>query len=386
MKRKNRVDRGGRQGLRGALSALSLFSGAGGMDLGVKQAGFQILACVEIDPYCCETLRANFELESRVIESDVRVIDPVQLRRELDLREGELDLLCGGPPCQPFSQIGKRGGVQDERALLLFEMVRFAETFRPKSIFIEQVKGLMTAAGADGQRGSIFAELLQRLEKLGYVAHWQVLNSADYGVAQRRERLILVATRGGLSFGLPEPTHGRSPDSNALLPLVPYVGVGEALRDLRSRPPVLNGHVPPDSHVDVTPDGQRRRIHDVPEGQWLAAQLHLPVEIRRTLKRKDTTKFRRLSRSEPSLTLRCGEIFFHPLQDRYLTPREYMRLHGFPDDHVLRGPVRSRSGQAKYLDQHRQVANSVPPPVARAVATNIRCGITRTRDEVVRQV
>jgi DNA (cytosine-5)-methyltransferase 1 len=82
-------------------------------------------------------------------------------------------------------------------------------------------------------------------------------------------------------------------------------------------------------------------------------------------------KFRRLSFSEPSLTLRCGEIFFHPVEDRYLTPREYMRIHGYPDDYVLKGPIRSRSGRVRHLDQHRQVANSVPPPVAYAISKQI---------------
>ncbi|MFO0108808.1 MAG: DNA cytosine methyltransferase, partial [bacterium] len=80
---------------------------------------------------------------------------------------------------------------------------------------------------------------------------------------------------------------------------------------------------------------------------------------------------RRLSFSEPSLTLRCGEIFFHPVEDRYLTPREYMRIHGYPDNYFLKGPVRGRSGKVRYLDQHRQIANSVPPPVAYAIATEI---------------
>jgi DNA (cytosine-5)-methyltransferase 1 len=93
-----------------------------------------------------------------------------------------------------------------------------------------------------------------------------------------------------------------------------------------------------------------------------------PSEVKGRLTKKDTTKFLRLGRKKQSNTLRCGEIFFHPTQDRYLTPREYMRLHGFPDDYILQGPIRGRSGSVKNLDQHRQIANSVPPPVARALA------------------
>ncbi|HEX2372826.1 MAG TPA: DNA cytosine methyltransferase [Actinomycetota bacterium] len=336
--------------------ALSLFSGAGGMDLGVRQAGFRVLASVELDPHCCASLRANAEPETKVLEADIRTVAADALRDELGLRPGELDLLFGGPPCQPFSQIGKRGGAVDPRASLLFEILRFAEALRPKAVLVEQVKGLLGA-------GALFGRLLDGLRDLGYEPTWDVLNAADYGVPQRRQRLIVVALGKGRRFALPAPSHGAAR---------PQVTVGEALAGLGRRPPRLSGQVPDGSHVDVTPEGQQRRISHVPEGQWLAAQLGAPPEIRQTLKRKDTTKFRRLSRSAPSLTLRCGEIFFHPLEDRYLTPREYLRLHGYPDWYRLRGPVRSRSGQARQLDQHRQVANSVPPPLALAVAERIR--------------
>lgn len=339
------------------LRAVSLFSGAGGMDLGVRQAGFRVLASLELDPHCCASLRANAEPGTRVLEADIRAVGAEALRDELGLRPGQLDLLFGGPPCQPFSQIGKRDGAVDPRASLLFELVRFAEALRPRAIFVEQVKGLLGA-------GAVFGRLLEGLRGLGYEPTWGVLDAADYGVPQRRQRLIMVATRDGGGLALPEPTHGG--------PATPHRTVGEALAGLGRRPPRLNGQVPAGSHVDVTPEGQRRRISFVPEGQWLAAQLGAPPEIRQRLTRKDTTKFRRLARSAPSLTLRCGEIFFHPLEDRYLTPREYLRLHGYPDSYRLRGPVRSRSGQARRLDQHRQVANSVPPPLALAVAERIR--------------
>src|ERR1017187_10150946 len=89
------------------------------------------------------------------------------------------------------------------------------------------------------------------------------------------------------------------------------------------------------------------------------------------LTKKDKTKFRRLSRNEPSITLRGGEAFYHPVEDRYLTPREYMRLHGYPDDYLLKGPIRGRTGTVRNLDQHWQVANSVPPPVAKYIAEAI---------------
>lgn len=159
-------------------------------------------------------------------------------------------------------------------------------------------------------------------------------------------------------------------ETGSLFGLTPYVTVGEVLTGLK--PPTHKTEQAHDiCHVDVTPAGDRQRIHGVPEGSFLAGQHHLPKEQRRNLTAKDTTKFLRLARNRPANTLRCGEIFFHPNEDRYLTPREYMRIHGYPDDYTLRGPIRGRSGRVRELDQHRQVANSVPPPLAQAIGQEI---------------
>lgn len=356
------------------MTAVSLFSGAGGMDIGVMQAGFDVLACIEIDPNCCKTLRAAVEREKRdteVIEGDIREIDPSRLMKELGLKPGELDLLCGGPPCQAFSQIGKRQSLFDERGMLLFEMTRFAEVFRPKAILIEQVKGLLNAPSQDGKPGGVFELLIDELQKLDYVPKWKIVLAADYGVPQKRQRVFIISTLKPNGFEFPPPTHGTDKQSVSLFPLPLHVTAGEAIKGLK-KPMMANGHIPEDSHLDVTPEGDKRRIHGVPEGSHLAKELHLSVEQRCNLSKKDTTKFRRLSRLEPSITLRCGEIFFHPTEDRYLTPREYMRLHGYPDNYLLKGPIRGRSGRVRHLDQHRQVANSVPPPVARMLAESIR--------------
>jgi len=108
--------------------------------------------------------------------------------------------------------------------------------------------------------------------------------------------------------------------------------------------------IPDDSHYDVTPKRDSERIHGVPEGKILSSQTHLPKEQICGLTKKDTTKSLRLSRTKPSNTLCGGETFFHPPEDRYLMPREYMRIHGYPDSYVLRGPIRGRSGTVKDLD------------------------------------
>jgi DNA (cytosine-5)-methyltransferase 1 len=363
--------------LKNAKSAISLFSGAGGMDIGIREAGFRILAEIEFDEHCCATLKANAERQqtsARIYQADIRTIDPQVLMKDLSLKSGKLDLLFGGPPCQAFSLIGKQLGLRDERGLLLFEIIRFAEALQPKVILLEQVKGLLSSKGSENRRGEVFEKFLSKLEAINYTPKWRVILAADYGVPQLRERLFVVATRGHNGFLFPERTHAPLEECNGLFHYEPYVGIGKVINKLGKPEPKIQGktvYEKLDSHVDVTPARDRERIAQVPEGSYLAGQTHLGEELRRGLSPKDTTKYLRLHRKRPSNTLRCGEIFYHPTEDRYLTPREYMRIHGYPDDYILKGPIRSRTGTVRNLDQHRQVANSVPPPLAKILAEQI---------------
>lgn len=358
------------------LVAISLFSGAGGMDIGVQQAGFDILSCLELDKHCCDTLRENILREGRktkVYEGDIREYSPEQILKDLHKKPGEIDLMFGGPPCQAFSQIGKQLSLMDERGLLLFQMIRYASVIQPRAIMMEQVKGLLTAKDLSGKRGGVFEQFIKELEDLDYVPKWRIMLAADYGVPQLRERVFIVATKKPNGFQFPNPTHSKPSEMMDLFGLPPYVTVGEVIGDLGE--PILkteSSEIPDDSHYDVTPRRDRERIHGVPEGKNLSSQTHLPKEQIGGLTKKDTTKFRRLDRNKPANTLRGGEIFYHPLADRYLTPREYMRIHGYPDSYVLRGPIRGRTGTVKDLDQHRQIGNSVPPPLAKAIALKVK--------------
>ena len=358
------------------LNAISLFSGAGGMDIGVLQAGFTIRACIEIDKNCCNTLRKNIARENRntvVYEGDIKTFEPLSILKDINLSKGQIDLIFGGPPCQAFSQIGKQKSLEDERGELLFQIIRFAKEISPKAIMIEQVKGLLKAKDLLGNQGGVFHKFINNLEELDYVPKWKIMLAADYGVPQLRERVIIVATKKPNGFLFPQKTHSSLKDIGGLFSLKPYITVGEVLNNLPSLAKKDNNDpIPTNSHYDVTLKRDRERIHYVPEGMWLSSQTNLPKEILGNLTKKDTTKFLRLDRSRPSNTLRGGEIFFHPTEDRYLTPREYMRIHGYPDDYVLCGPIRGRSGTVRDLDQHRQIGNSVPPLLAKLVAENIK--------------
>jgi DNA (cytosine-5)-methyltransferase 1 len=173
-------------------TSISLFSGIAGLDSGLHKAGFEPIFCAEIDPNAQATLKlwlSEQGIES-VVASDVTQINPHNLRRDLELMPGELDLLAGGSPCQSFSLIGRRGSLIDERGLLLFQMVRYAEAFMPKVVLIEQVKGLKSAPCLKNKKGGVLENLIRNFQELGYTVSYEVLRAADFGVPQIRDRLF----------------------------------------------------------------------------------------------------------------------------------------------------------------------------------------------------
>lgn len=340
--------------------ALSLFSGAGGLDIGVDAAGFKTICAVEFDPHSASTLRRNTHAKT-VWQVDVRALDADRTAEALALRPGDLSLLHGGPPCQPFSQIGKRAGVADPQGQLVFELVRFAEALRPVAVIIEQVPRFLNAAYSGSEL--IRDVLADRFRAIGYDLYAAVLDAVDHGVPQRRKRAIIVCVPSGQSYRFPAAEVFKEPAT-----------VGDAIDNLP--PAVKIGAVPlAPNHIDITPQRDRMRISYVREGEWLAKTVGAPPDIVQRLTAKDSTKFRRVDRRLPSLTLRCGEALYHPVEDRYLTPREAARIQGFPDRHVFVGPIRRRTGVVRNLDQHRQIANAVPPPLAAAVAASVKVSL-----------
>ena len=340
-------------------SAISLFAGAGGLDIGVDAAGFRTVCAVELDPHCVSTLLRNARSKA-VWQVDVRALDPKGMGTSLELKPGELGLLHGGPPCQPFSQIGKKAGIKDPRGQLAFQMVRFAKTAQPAAVLIEQVPKFLDAPATHDM--TMLDVLSDEFAHIGYDLQATVLDAADCGVPQKRKRAIIVAVPKGQAFEFPLVGQ-RQPTT-----------VGEAINDLPDA-------VPPDceplapNHIDITPPRDRHRISFVAEGEWLSKAKGAPPDVVQRLTPKDSTKFRRLHRDQPALTLRCGEALYHPFEDRYLTPREAARIQGFPDTHIFVGPVRRRTGIVRDLDQHRQVANAVPPPLAKSVAAMVKSAL-----------
>lgn len=200
-------------------TALSLFSGAGGMDLGFEKF-FDIKAAIEFDKFSCETLRQNFK-DVQVIEGDIRNV------QGKDVAPQGIDFIFGGPPCQPFSAAGKQRGVKDPRGMLVDEYLRLVDELKPKYFVLENVQGLVY-----NQKGGALSYILESAAAIGYETEWKVLNSANFGVPQSRMRLFVIGRKIGLpAIGFPAPTHSSDSDQPDLF-TAPFVTVGEALKGL----------------------------------------------------------------------------------------------------------------------------------------------------------
>lgn len=182
-------------------STIELFAGAGGLALGIEEAGFQTLGLVEFDKDAADTLKCN-RPKWRVICDDIANISCLDLQKYFDLERGELDLLSGGAPCQSFSYAGKRLGLEDARGTLFYHYAKFLEQLQPKMFLFENVKGLLTH-----NRGRTYKTITDIFESTGYTIQKKVLNAWDFGVAQKRERLITIGIRNDLgdhiSFDFP---------------------------------------------------------------------------------------------------------------------------------------------------------------------------------------
>lgn len=194
------------------LPVISLFSGAGGLDIGFERAGFSIAVAIEIDPSCCDTLKTN-RPDLPIINRDITGVSSEEILTTAELRPLEAALVIGGPPCQSFSLAGLRKGLDDERGKLLFEFVRVVRETLPFGFVFENVKGLKSWDSGRALK-LLIEELSKPIEYDGTtyiytIADPKVLNAVDYGVPQFRERLILVGNRGGLDFTYPA-TIGKS--------------------------------------------------------------------------------------------------------------------------------------------------------------------------------
>lgn len=319
------------------IKGIELFAGAGGLALGLEEAGIHGQTFVEFDKSACKTLRKN-RPDWNVIEGDIATVD-------FKKYHGKIDVVSGGAPCQAFSYAGKRLGFGDTRGTLFAEFARCLKEVEPKMFLFENVKGLLTH-----DKGRTFKTIIHEFESLGYEAKYKVLNAAYYGVGQKRQRLIVIGIREDLKdkiiFNYPEPSESMT-----------------VLRDVLQNVP--------ESPYQPYSENKRRVMELVPAG---GCWVDLPEEVAKEYMGKSYHSgggrrgmARRISWDEPCLTLttspsqkqteRC-----HPDETRPFTVKEYARIQSFPDEWKFEGSL---------SEQYKQIGNAVPVELARRLGVEI---------------
>lgn len=363
---------------------ISLFSGALGLDLGLARAGFSLRAVAECDEGALESIDLNLKrvshrpvvrVSEKLTEGNVAQVCQEIVRRAR-LKVGAVGVLAGAPPCQPFSTAGRRLSLKDERASGFDIMFRAIELLRPRYFVIENVRGVMSAAlkhrplidrgtgspplKPSEEHGSAFRRILRQLTELcgatGYCATWGVLNAADFGVAQKRERLVIIGTSDGKSIW-PEPTHS----DRGRVGLHPWANLRSALVGLAEN----------DSRYLAFNENTRQYLRLIPQGgNWRS----LPARVQERAIGGAYHSWggrsgflRRLTWNEPSPTVTNNPrgratMLCHPTKARPLSIRECARIQGFPDDWEFSGSI---------TEQYRQIGNATPVGLGEAIGRAI---------------
>lgn len=267
---------------------LSLFSGAGGLDIGLEQAGFRTLGQVEMDDDSVGTLRLHAEAKAqppRIYHCRLEDLDPREVRKELGLERGDLTLLAGGPPCQPFTTAGLRKAINDRRASsAISTMLEFLGEFEPSAVLVENVDGILSAAldhrplkdrGGDNPpleweetKGSFLHWFLTELGGRGYSVSWGVLEAADHGVPQMRQRAFMIGIRGDRPCYLPQPSYGQPG-------LPPYRTLADALADIEEIGPVQPlSDRKTEVFAEIPPGGNWRNLTEERQRETMGAAYH----------------------------------------------------------------------------------------------------------------
>ena len=362
-----------------AYKVVDLFAGVGGLSYGfAHDPAFEIIAANEILKPMADAYSQNHP-NAKVYNKDIKDFSIEDLTRDFGIKRGDIDVVVGGPPCQAYSTVGKRL-IDDPRGKLFQEYYRILNELRPKIFVFENVKGLLSMQG-----GELIKTIIALFESIGYRMHRRLLNAADYGTPQVRERVILVGTLDQRPFIYPRPTHYNPelgvPSDNTRKP---YVTLGEALGDLPSIKTGEQGlHYATDPQNDYQHLMRRNapleiQEHEVPKnGDKLVAIMEalpdggspkdIPEELRPTSGFANC--YCRLWWDRPSTTItrnlgcvsssRC----VHPRDPRPLSTREGARLQGFPDDYIFCG---------KRGDKHLQIGNAVPTFLSKAIKDSVK--------------
>lgn len=362
------------------IKIIDLFSGVGGLSYGFdNDDNFEIVAANEILPDMAKAYSLNHP-SVKVYCKDVNDFGLKDLQKDLGLEKGEIDLVIGGPPCQAYSTVGKRL-IDDPKGKLFQQYYRILKEIKPKVFLFENVKGLLSM-----QKGELLKTIISLFESLGYEVKFKILNSADFGIPQIRERVIIIGTKLNKKFNYPKPTHYNSKEGQVLLTrkLLPYLTLSEAISDLpfiksgeerfeysskpkndfqklmrKKAPEKINDHNAPNNNKNLI-----KIMENLPDGGT-------PQDLPDDLKPKSgfANTYCRLWWNRPSTTItrnlgtpsssRC----IHPKAPRPLTTREGARIQGFPDDYIFYGSKSSKN---------LQIGNAVPTFLSIALKNSIK--------------
>lgn len=319
------------------ITEIELFAGAGGLALGLEEAGIKGLEFVEFDHDACNTLRTN-RPKWNIVEDDIHNVDFTKYK-------DRIDIVTGGFPCQAFSYAGKKLGFEDTRGTLFHEFARCVKEVNPKMFLAENVKGLLSH-----DKGRTFSTIINVFEGLGYTLQYKVLNACFYGVGQKRERVVIIGIRNDLTDKI---------KFNYPVPDKEWTTLRTALKDC------------PESEGESYSENKKKVMELVPAG---GCWVDLPSDIAKAYMKKSYYSgggrrgmARRIAWDEPCLTLttspsqkqteRC-----HPDETRPFTVREYARIQSFPDTWEFAG---------KMSNKYKQIGNAVPVEMARRIGVQI---------------
>jgi DNA (cytosine-5)-methyltransferase 1 len=354
-----------------SLKAVSFFSGAMGLDIGLERAGIEVVLACELDKKCRQTIMAN--KPDIALIGDISDYTPEDILTYSGINAGELDIMVGGPPCQAFSTAGNRRGFNDKRGNVLLDYIEMILELRPKYAVIENVRGLLSAPlnhrphadrdeknkplMKDEMPGGALRYIISKLKAGGYGVSFNLYNSANYGVPQIRERVVIICHRDGENVPHLNPTHSDEPS----FCLPGWKTLKNVICDLSEE----NAE-----YIDF-PENRLKYYKMLKAGQYWK---HLPVDLQKEALGKSyysgggkTGFLRRLSWDKPSCTLVTHPAMpatdiCHPEKHRPLSIQEYKRIQQFPDDWVVCGSI---------IDQYRQIGNAVPVGLGEAIGRAI---------------
>jgi DNA (cytosine-5)-methyltransferase 1 len=365
--------------MKSKFSFVSLFSGGMGLDLGIEEAGGELLLANEIDKGAVATIKRN-RPDVPVIEQSITEVSGARILAEIGMKKGDLDLLCGGPPCQSFSVYGNREGALDPRGQLVFEFVRMVRELLPKTFIMENVRGLHSMplvppkstefvesfAPWMAKKGTLLSEIVNSLRDIGYYVDVFLVNSVNYGAPQIRERMLIIGNLFGAANKIAQPTHSNRPYEK--------LAAFKTLRDV-----IGEGFVDTIPELmDFSPRKKKYLTLVPPGGNWRS----LPEDIQKEsmgkswyLKGGRSATWRKLSWDFPSPTVvtmpnHASTSMCHPDEVRALTVGECAAIQEFPKDWEFLGTT---------AEKYRQIGNAVPVRLGRIAGEAIYACLSEAR-------